>query len=260
MTDSPVTIEDADAIRTITINRPDKLNALNAATIAALTAAFNDRSGDEKFRVIVLRGAGDKAFVAGADISELASLTPREAEAAARKGQALMAAIEASPRPVIAALGGWALGGGLELALACHLRIASSRAKLGLPEIKLGLMPGYGGTQRLARLIGRGAALEMCLTGEPIDAQRALALGLVQRVVEPDDFESSVDALARQIAAQAPIAATSILNAVRLGLDMPLAGGLEIEARSFGLLASTQDMREGTQAFIEKRAAKFSGS
>lgn len=250
---------DRGAVRTITINRANKLNALNRETLNELAIAFEQARHDDAVRVVVLAGAGDKAFVAGADISEFAGMNPVQAQAFSRAGQRLMRGIERFEKPVIARIQGFALGGGMELAMSCHLRIASAAAKFGQPEIKLGVIPGFGGTQRLARLAGRGAALELCLLGHNIDAARALALGVVTRVVAADALDAEVDAVADQLAASAPLALAGVLDAVILGEDMALDQALEFESSRFALCCSTEDMREGTGAFLEKRKAQFSG-
>ena len=255
-----LTSSDRGAVRTITINRPDKLNALNRETINELGIAFTQAGADDAVRVVVLAGAGDKAFVAGADISELNTATPVQAQRLAQNGQRMMRGIELLGKPVIARLQGFALGGGLELAMACHLRIASEKAKLGLPEIGLGLMPGFGGTQRIVRLVGRSAALELTLSGTPIDAQRALALGLVNRVVAVDELDAEVARWADQLANAAPHAVAGILSAVLAADDLGIDDGLDYEARSFGLLFSTADMKEGTSAFLERRKPTFAGN
>lgn len=253
-------VSDRGAVRTITINRPDKLNALNLATLQELDAAFRAAREDAAVRVVVLAGAGEKAFVAGADIAELAALSPIQAQAFSRAGQNLMRAMERQTKPVIARIQGFALGGGMELAMSCHLRIASEKARLGQPEINLGVIPGFGGTQRLTRLAGRSAALELCLLGQPIDAARALALGVLTRVVAPDALDAEVTAVADQLAASAPIAMAGILDAVTLGADCALDPALEFETQAFALCCSSADMKEGTQAFLQKRKAVFSGS
>ncbi len=255
-----LTIERDGAIATITVTRPKVLNALNVATVAALRAAIDELAQNDTVRVIILTGSGDRAFIAGADIRELAPLTPVEAEALARRGQALCHAIEQMGKPVIAAINGFALGGGCELAMACTIRIAADTAKLGQPEIKLGLVPGYGGTQRLARLVGRGRALELMLTGDPVDAAEAHRIGLVNRVVPAADLPREARVLAATIAERAPVAAGYILDAVEQGLGMTLVDGCAHEASLFGLTAATDDWREGTGAFLEKRPAKFRGS
>ena len=248
------------AVRTIVVNRPDKLNALNRATLNELTLAFTQAAQDDAVRVVVLTGAGEKAFVAGADIAEMHGYTPIQAQAFSRTGQRLMSSIERLGKPVVARIQGFALGGGMELAMACHLRIAGEKAKFGQPEINLGLIPGFGGTQRLLRLAGRGAALELCLTGAVINADRAYELGIVTRVVSAEKLDASVDALADQLAAAAPLAAAGILDAVLQGGEAALDQGLEFETQGFALAFSTDDMREGTSAFLEKRKAGFKGS
>lgn len=253
-------VSDRGAVRTITINRPDKLNALNLATLQELDTAFRAAREDAAVRVVVLAGSGEKAFVAGADIAELAALSPIQAQAFSRAGQNLMRAMERQTKPVIARIQGFALGGGMELAMSCHLRIASEKARLGQPEINLGVIPGFGGTQRLTRLAGRSAALELCLLGQPIDAARALALGVLTRVVAPDALDAEVTAVADQLAASAPIAMAGILDAITLGADCALDPALEFETQAFALCCSSADMKEGTQAFLQKRKAVFSGS
>lgn len=247
------------AVRTIIVNRPDKLNALNRETLNELSVAFAQAAQDEAVRVVVLAGAGERAFVAGADIAEMNGYTPIQAQAFSRTGQRLMSSIERLGKPVIARIQGFALGGGMELAMACHLRVASEKARFGQPEIQLGLIPGFGGTQRLLRLAGRGAALELCLTGEAINAQRAFELGIVTRVVAADLLDASVNALADQLAAAAPLAAAGILDAVLQGGESALEQGLEFETQGFALAFSTEDMREGTGAFLEKRKPMFKG-
>jgi len=252
-------IDNDGAVRRITINRPDKLNALNRETISELHLAFGQAKADDAVRVVVLTGAGGKAFVAGADISELNKLTPVQALEFSRYGQNMMANVERLGKPVIAAIGGFALGGGMELAMCCHLRIASENAKLGQPEINLGVIPGFGGTQRLLRLAGRGPTLELCLLGHNINAARALELGIVNRVVAADQLEAETKKLADQLAASAPHALRGILDAVVLGGEASEDVGLEFESQAFAVCVSTQDMREGTAAFLEKRKAAFSG-
>jgi enoyl-CoA hydratase len=247
------------AVRTITVNRPDKLNALNRDTLNELTLAFAQAAQDDAVRVVVLAGAGEKAFVAGADIAEMNGYTPVQAQGFSRTGQRLMSSIERLGKPVIARIQGFALGGGMELAMACHLRVASEKAKFGQPEINLGLIPGFGGTQRLLRLAGRGAALELCLTGALINAQRAHELGIVTRVVAPEALDEAVNTLADQLATSAPLAAAGILDAVLQGGETSIDQGLEFETQGFALAFSTEDMREGTTAFLEKRKAEFKG-
>jgi len=247
-------------VRTIIVNRPDKLNALNRDTLNELTLAFAQAAQDDAVRVVVLTGAGEKAFVAGADIAEMNGYTPVQAQAFSRAGQRLMSSIERLGKPVIARIQGFALGGGMELAMACHLRVASEKAKFGQPEINLGLIPGFGGTQRLLRLAGRGAALELCLTGAVINAQRAYELGLITRLVAPEALDEAVNTLADQLAVAAPLAAAGILDAVLQGGESAIDQGLEFETQGFALAFSTEDMREGTTAFLEKRKAEFKGS
>jgi enoyl-CoA hydratase len=252
-------LADRDAVRSIIVNRADKLNALDLATLNELTLAFNQAAQDDAIRVVVLSGAGDKAFVAGADIAQMQAYTPQQALTFSRTGQRLMSTIEGLRKPVIARIQGFALGGGMELAMACHLRIASEKAKLGQPEINLGLIPGFGGTQRLLRLAGRAAALELCLLGAPIGAQRAYELGLVQRVVPAEQLDVTVQTLADQLASAAPLALAGILDAILSGGESALAQGLEFETQAFALAFASADMREGTTAFLEKRKPKFRG-
>lgn len=252
-------IADRGAVRQITLNRPEKLNALNRATLTELSAAFAAAGADDGVRVIVLTGSGAKAFVAGADIAEMAGLTPVQARDFSRLGQQLMVRIEKLGKPVIAMVNGFALGGGMELAMACHLRIAAESAKFGQPEVNLGLLPGFGGTQRLLRLAGRGAALELCLLGQPIDAARALSLNLVARVVPAGDLQAETDKIADQLAASAPQALRGVLDAVVIGGEAGLEAGLDYETQAFALAFSTDDMREGTDAFLTRRKASFSG-
>jgi enoyl-CoA hydratase len=255
-----VTSADRGAVRTLTINRPDKLNALNRETIGELTLAFRQAAQDDSVRVVVLAGAGEKAFVAGADISEMTAWSPVKAQAASRAGQDLMLTVERLGKPVIARIQGYALGGGMELAMACHLRVASDKARFGQPEIGLGLIPGFGGTQRLTRLTGRGAALELCLLGGQVDAARAERLGLVTRVVPADELDAAVDAMADQLAAAAPLALKGILDAVLEGGECAIDQGLAFETQGFAIAFSTDDMREGTTAFLERRKATFKGA
>jgi enoyl-CoA hydratase len=260
MTDSLLLIDTADGVRTLRINRPDKLNALNAATLDALDAAFAEAAGDAAVRVVVLTGAGPKAFVAGADIAEMNALTPVQGRDFSLRGTRMMRRIERMPKPVIAMVNGFALGGGLELAMSCHLRIAADTAKVGQPEINLGLIPGFGGSQRLLRLCGRAATLELCLTGTPVNAERALQLGIVNRVVPAAELEAETMKLAAQLAAAAPLALRGMLDCVNVGGECGIEEGLEYEAAQFGLAFSTNDMREGTSAFLEKRRPAFTGT
>jgi enoyl-CoA hydratase len=256
----PVSITDRGAIRIVAVNRPDKLNALNAATLDALHAAFDAAAADPGVRVIVLTGTGPKAFVAGADIAEMNSLTPVQGRDFSLRGTRMMRRVERMPKPVIAMVNGFALGGGLELAMCCHLRIAADSAKVGQPEINLGLIPGFGGTQRLLRLAGRAAALELCLTGAPIDAARALQLGIVNRVVPAADLEAETMKLAEQLANAAPLALRGMIDCINIGGECGIEEGLEYESAQFGLMFSTGDMREGTSAFLERRKPEFKGA
>jgi enoyl-CoA hydratase len=257
MTESPLQTADHGAVRVITVHRPDKLNALDRSALCALHAAFDAAASDDAVRVVVLTGSGAKAFVAGADIAEMAGLTPAQARDFSLLGQRMMRRVERMPKPVIAMVNGFALGGGMELAMCCHLRIAADSAKLGLPEITLGLLPGFGGSQRLPRLVGRAAALELCLTGAPVDAARALQLGIVNRVVPAADLEAETMQLAGKLAQSAPLALRAILDAVHVGGEIGLEEGLEYESAQFGLVFSTDDAREGMQAFLERREPAF---
>jgi enoyl-CoA hydratase len=246
-------------IAIVTVNRPKVLNALNSQTIDELRRAALELRYDDSVGVIIVTGAGEKAFVAGADINELAVQTPTGGREHALKGQHVFDLIENLGKPVIAAINGYALGGGCELAMACTLRIAAETAKIGQPEISLGLIPGYAGTQRLARLIGRGKAMELILLGGPITADEAMRLGLLNRVVPAAELMSEARKLAAQLAASAPVAVRYIINAVNKGAEMPFAEACQYEATLFGLVASTDDMKEGTAAFLEKRKPVFKG-
>jgi len=252
-------IETKDGVAVVTVNRPDRLNALNGRTVDELESSFAALGSDPGVRGVILTGAGEKAFVAGADIAELSAQGPTEARQMARKGQAVLARIERLGKPVVAAINGFALGGGCELALACHVRIAAEGARLGTPEVKLGLMCGYGGTQRLPRLVGRGRALEMLLTGEMLDAQEAFRIGLVNRVVPKDKLLVEAQALLGKMLANGPLSLRYTLEAVAAGLEMPLEEAQNLEATLFGVLSSTEDMKEGTKAFLEKRPPQFKG-
>lgn len=244
-------------VAVLTIDNPPA-NALSSATIAALEAAFDAAIAADDVKAIVITGAGPQFFVAGADIKEIATLTnPAEAEALVGGGQAVLNKLEASPKPVIAAVNGFALGGGLELAMACHIRVVSERARLGQPEINLGIIPGFGGTQRLPRLVGRGKALELLLTGDPITGKEAVALGLANVAVPGDAVLRTAVGLARKIASKSGPSVAALLGAVREGLETTLAAGLQIEAQAFAGLTETADMREGLMAFVQKRAPKF---
>ncbi len=253
-----LTLEVADRIAVLAVTRPDKLNALNDATIAEIGHAFDEMRLDDSVGGIIVTGAG-RAFVAGADISELASQTPVLAKGRSRAGQDVFRRIETCPKPVIAAVNGFALGGGCELAMACHIRIASEAAKFGQPESKLGILPGFGGSQRLARLVGKGRAIQLLLTGEMIDAAEAYRIGLVNRVVHAAELLGSAKQMMKQILANGPLAVALCIEAVDRGLEMSLDEGLILEANHFGLLAATEDMREGMSAFLDKRTASFKG-
>ena len=247
------------AVAVVTVNRPQVLNALNSATIDDLRRALLHLKHDPDVRAVVITGAGEKSFVAGADIKELAVHTPSQGKEHALRGQHVFDLIENLGKPVIAAINGFALGGGCELAMACTLRIAADTARMGQPEIALGLIPGYGGTQRLARLVGKGTALELLLTGKQITAAEALEIGLINRVVPAANLLSDAKAVAAELATKAPLAAQYIIEAVNRGLEMPLDKGQFLEATLFGLVSSTDDMREGTRAFVEKRKPEFKG-
>jgi enoyl-CoA hydratase/carnithine racemase len=251
--------EKRDSIAYITIDRPEKLNALNQAVMVELGACLAEIQRDESVRAVILTGAGEKAFVAGADVGELAQLTPLNGRDTSLRGQRLLDSIENLGKPVIVAIRGYALGGGCELAMACTLRVASESARFGQPEVKLGIIPGYGGTQRLARLVGKGRAMEIILSGEIIDAQEAYRIGLVNRVVPEADLMKAAEGLARKIIANAPCAIRFSMDAVNHGLEMTQQEGEFLEATLFSLCCATDDMREGTRAFLEKRPPKFVG-
>jgi len=254
-----LTVTHRDAIATVTVDRPEKLNAMTRETLQELEQAFDALASDDAVRAVIVTGAGDKAFVAGADIKELAEESATTGHLAAQRGQETFRKIEALGKPVVAAINGFALGGGLELALACHLRVASENAKLGLPEVTLGVIPGYGGSQRLARLVGRGRALELILTGAHIDASEAHRIGLVNRVVPKTELLSETEKLVRKIIANGPLALRHALIAVDQGLDVAQEQGMLLEATLFGILFGTDDLREGMNAFLEKRRAEFKG-
>lgn len=259
MTYQTLLFEIRDGIAFITINRPDKLNALNDQVILELGDAAERIATESSIKGAIVTGAGPKAFVAGADIGDLAKQGPFDGKARAQKGQAVLRRLETCGKPVIAAVNGFALGGGCELAMACHIRIASETAKFGQPEVKLGIAPGYGGTQRLPRLVGKGVALQLILTGEMIDAGEAYRIGLVNKVVPAANLLAESEKMMRGILAMGPLAVQLSMEAVDQGLEMSLDEGLLLEANHFGLLAATQDMKEGLTAFLEKRSAKFSG-
>ena len=248
-----------DSIAQVTVNRPDKLNPLNGETVAALGRCFGDIAAADSVRAVIVTGAGEKAFVAGADINHLTKLSALEGRAWSLEGQEVFARIESLPKPVIAAINGYALGGGLELAMACHIRVASPNARLGQPEVKLGIVPGYGGTQRLPRLVGKGRALEMILTGDPITAEEAHRIGLVNRLAPLEVLLGEARRIAARILENGPVAVALCLDAVNRGMEMPLDEALDWEAAQFALSCSTEDMREGTLAFLEKRKAEFEG-
>ena len=251
--------EKKDQIGYITFNRPKVLNALNRKTMEELGDLLARAREDAEVRALILTGAGEKAFVAGADIHELAQRTPVDGKEFSLFGQGVFHMLETMGKPSIAAINGYALGGGCELALACTIRLASKTAKLGQPEVKLGIIPGYGGSQRLARLCGKGVAHELVLTGEMVSADEALRIGLVNRVVEPAELIPAAEALARKIIANAPLAVKFAMEAVEHGMEMPQEEGLFLEATLFSLCCATEDMREGTRAFLEKRPAQFKG-
>jgi len=247
-------------IATITVNRPDKLNALNDVVMAQIDEAFAHAKADEACRVVILTGAGEKAFVAGADIAELATQTVRGGKAKSLRGQAVLANIENLGKPVIAMINGYAFGGGLELALACHLRTLAAETKVGLPEVGLSIIPGYGGTQRLPRIVGRGRALEMILTGRPIGADTALSFGLVNRVAPAAELREVTEKLAGAMLGNGPLALAMATESVLRGTETSLEEGLRIECDLFGIISSTDDMREGLNAFLEKRKPDYKGA
>ncbi len=255
-----VRIETEEGVRTITVDRPEKLNALNSEVIEALDEAFAAAAEDPSLRCLVVTGAGEKAFIAGADIGELAKLTPVQGREHARRGQAVLDRLAGMSVPTIAAINGYAYGAGLELAMACCLRVASENAKMGLPETSLGILPGYGGTQRLARLVGVARAMELVLTAEKgVTASEAHRIGLVNRVVPAGRALEGAKELARKIAANGPAACRYAMEAIRRGIEVPTAEGLVLEATLFGLCAATEDMKEGMTAFLEKRTPRFTG-
>jgi len=259
MTYENILLEKKNSIAYVTIDRPKVLNALNMATMEELRAAFHDIKNDDGIRVVILTGSGEKAFVAGADIGELAVQDAVMGKKYAHRGQSVLNLIENLGKPVIACINGFALGGGCELALACTMRLASDNAKLGQPEVKLGILPGYGGTQRLARLVGKGIAMQHILAGEMISAQEAHRVGLVNEVTAIADLIPRAEAIAAKIIANAPLAVQYAMEAVNKGMEMTLAEGLFLEASLFGVCCATEDKKEGTTAFLEKRAANFKG-
>ena len=259
MTFENILLEKKNSIACVTVNRPKVLNALNMATMEELRSAFTDIKSDGSIRVAILTGAGEKAFVAGADIGELAKLDAVSGKEYAHRGQAVLDLIENLGKPVIACINGFALGGGCELALACTMRLASENAKLGQPEVKLGIIPGYGGSQRLSRLVGKGLAMQMLLAGEMITAQEAHRIGLVNEVTAAAELIARAEAIAAKIVANAPLAVRYAMEAVNQGMEMPLAEGLKLEADLFGVCCASEDKKEGTTAFLEKRPAQFKG-
>ena len=255
-----LSVQIRDRIARVTVNLPKVLNALNEKTVREIHAAFLSLRDDPEVGVVILTGAGEKAFVAGADINELAVMTPLQGDASSKLGQAALREIELLGKPVIAAINGFALGGGCELALACHIRFASENAKLGLPEVGLGIIPGYGGTQRLPRIVGLGLALELITTARIIDAQEALRIGLVNRVLPAGELLAHCERVAGEILGRGALAVGYAMDAAIRGLETDLTQGLEREAGHFGLLAATADMHEGLKAFLEKRKPTFTGS
>jgi enoyl-CoA hydratase len=253
-------VEREAGVAILTIQRPQRLNALDSRTLDELRQAVLDLQLDNSIRCLILTGAGEKSFVAGADINELSLAAPEDARRRALAGQRVFELIEQLGKPVIAAVNGFALGGGCELAMACTIRIAADTATFGQPEINLGLIPGFGGTQRLARLVGKAKAMEMVLTGAPINAHEALSIGLVNRVVPPSDLLRDARALAIELSAKPVVALRYAMEAINQGLEMPFAEACQLEAALFGLAAATEDMREGTRAFLEKRKAEFKGN
>jgi enoyl-CoA hydratase len=254
-----ITVEWDGELAIVSVDRREKLNALNADVVREIGEVFEGLRDDDNVRGVILTGAGDKAFVAGADIGELATMNSVTGVRVSRDGQDVFRSIERFPKPVLAAVGGYALGGGCELALACHMRIASTTARFGLPEVGLGIIPGYGGTIRLARLIGLGRAIEMTLTGDMVKADRAHEVGLVSSVVEPEALMDEAKALVRKVTKNGPVAVRMALESIYRGLDTSTAEALDYESSLFGLLASTDDMREGMEAFLEKRKPDFKG-
>jgi enoyl-CoA hydratase len=250
-------VERRDAVTIASVNRPDVLNALNRETLGEIESLARDFVADPAQGALIVTGSGDKSFISGADIQELAVLDPRGAEEISRFGQRVMDALEQSPKPVIAAINGYAFGGGCELALACHVRLAAEQAVLGLPEVSLGIIPGYGGTQRLPRLIGPGRAYELLLTGRRIKADEAERIGLVNRVVPRESLLAEAEKLAQAMLKNGPLAVAAALEAAHRGMQLPLADGQRLESSLFGILAASEDMHEGLRAFLEKRPAQF---
>jgi enoyl-CoA hydratase len=254
-----ILLESETGVATVTVNRPEKLNVLSVETLHELRQAVDEILGRDEIRVGIITGAGEKAFIAGADVAELARLSASEARSFALLGQGIFSRIESGGKPFIAALNGYALGGGCELALACHLRVASENARLGQPEIKLGIVTGFGGSQRLLRIVGKTRTLELCLGGEPIDANTAMQWGIINKVAAPLRLMEEANSLAQKLAAYSPIALKYTLEAINMGLEVPLAEALAHEANLFALSFATEDMKEGTSAFLQKRKAEFKG-
>jgi len=259
MTFDNILFEKKNSIAYVTVNRPKVLNALNMATMEELRTAFHEIKNDTSVRVVIFTGAGEKAFIAGADISELAKHDAVSGKEYTHRGQSVLNLIENLGKPVIACINGFALGGGCEIAMACTMRLASENAKFGQPEVKLGIIPGYGGTQRLPRLVGKGVAMQLVLAGEMITAQEAHRIGLVNEVTAPADLVPRAEAIAQKIIANAPLAVQYAMEAVNKGMEMTLAEGLYLEATLFGVCCATEDKEEGTAAFLEKRTAQFKG-
>ena len=257
--DQNINLEIRDNIAVLTINRPEKLNALNLATLNEMDRALTEIEQNDRIRGVMITGSGEKAFAAGADIKEIAELSRETALNFARQGQAVFNKLENLRIPAIAAVNGFALGGGCELALACHLRIAGENAKFGQPEVNLGIIPGFGGTQRLPRLVGKGMAMELCLSGNIIDAWEALRIGLINRVTEPAEVQNTALALLDTIAKKGPVAVNLIIYSINTGINLPLNEALQLESQRFSEACDTADMKEGTSAFLEKRPAQFVG-
>ncbi|HZP62424.1 MAG TPA: enoyl-CoA hydratase-related protein [Terriglobales bacterium] len=254
-----ILFEKKNSIAYITINRPKVLNALNMATMEELRAAFHDIKSDTGIRVVIMTGSGEKAFIAGADIGELSQHDPVTAKAYTHRGQSVVNLIENLGKPVIACINGFALGGGCEIAMACTMRLASENAKLGQPEVKLGLIPGYGGTQRLPRLVGKGVAMQLVLTGDLISAQEGHRIGLINEVVAAAELIPRAEAIAQKVIANGPLAVQYSIEAINKGMEMTVSEGLFLEATLFGVICATEDKKEGTTAFLEKRQARFKG-
>jgi len=259
MTFENILLEKKNCVAYITVNRPKVLNALNMATMEELRAAFTDAKNDASIRVVIMTGSGEKAFIAGADIGELAKHDAVSGKEYTHRGQSVLDLIENLGKPVIACINGFALGGGCEIAMACTMRLASENAKLGQPEVKLGIIPGYGGTQRLPRLVGKGMAMQLVLAGEMITAQEACRIGLVNEITPPSELIPRAEAIAQKIIANAPLAVQYAMEAVNQGMEMTLPEGLYLEALLFSVACATEDKNEGTKAFLEKRPPQFKG-